>query len=483
MIGINSVIEFFLYLTLAFGLIAPITGVSNKESIWPLVISAISIGTFFIVAILTLYASLSHYLVFYNGLVIQDSFTSVILLGISITSIIFLVAVGNVGARWRSSPAMYSLIPLTLFGLFFLTGSNDALMLLASWLIVSLVSYIFVSLPDAKESKQAAIRYVMVGMIATLILIAWIAFLAITPKHAPMEFSFSSLLPLTKGSIRIASMAVLLFLAALGFKVGLFPFHWWLPQVYGRGDGRGISFVAGVIKLGFIAIIARTIVVFSYSIHGADPISNYTAIIVAVFAVATMIYGNISALTTRNFQMILSYSSMAHTGYIFAAIAAAAYFAGIGNPVLLKLALFAVALQTIAYGIAKTPLFAFVGDSNKRLSDLQGMLSSHPVAAVSILILLLSLLGVPPFMGFWGKVYLFISTSGYSLWLVLIALINSGISSVYYIIASREIVSKGKSNVKLSKTYTVALLIGAIAIIVLGIYSPFLLKSISSIYY
>ncbi|AFZ71144.1 NADH:ubiquinone oxidoreductase subunit 2 (chain N) [Caldisphaera lagunensis DSM 15908] len=478
-----GIIEFFLYVTLAASLLAPIFGIKNDKSVWPASIGAIGIGTFFVVSILTFYASLTNYLTFYNGLVIQDSFTALILLGASIASIIYIIAIGNDGLKWSSRPALYSLIPLVLFGLFFLSGATDALMIIASWLLVSVASYVFVSLPDGKESKEASIRYIMVGMIGTLILVFWAAVFAISPRADTNVFLLTSLAPTTKVGLSLAGLSILLIIAALGFKVGLFPFHWWLPSVYGRGDGRGISFVAGVIKLGFIAIITRAIVLMASSINGSSSIASYAALLIAFLAVASMIYGNIAALTSRNFQVILAYSSMAQVGYIFAAIAAAAYFAGNSDMNLLKLALFAVALQSIAYGIAKTPLFAFVGKTKRELSDLHGLLSANPAAAISASILLFSLLGIPPLLGFWGKLYLFLSASGYSVWLVLIALINSGISAVYYIIASRELLSKGENHITVGKGYTAALIISALALLIIGLYAPFLLKSIINIYY
>ncbi len=478
-----GIIEFFLYLTLAMGLISPILGIRNDKSDWPVVMGIVGIGTFFVVSLLSLYASFQNILIFYNGLVIQDSFTSLILLGSSIASIIYIIAVGKDGLKWSSRPALYSLIPLVLFGLFFLSGATDALMILASWLLVSVASYVFVSLPDGKESKEASIRYIMVGMIGTLILAFWVASFAISPRPDSSSFLLTSLIPTTKSGFSIVGLTVLLLIAALGFKVGLFPFHWWLPSVYGRGDGRGISFVAGIIKLGFIAIITRSIVIMASSINGISPIASYAALLIAFLSVASMVYGNIAALTSRDFQVILSYSSMAQVGYIFAAIAAAAYFSGNSEISLLRLALFAVALQSIAYGIAKTPLFAFVGKTKRELSDLHGLLSSNPAAAISASILLFSLLGIPPLLGFWGKLYLFLSASGYSIWLVLLALINSGISAVYYIIASREILSKGENKITVGKGYTAALIISALALIIIGLYAPFLLKSIVNIYY
>jgi NADH-quinone oxidoreductase subunit N len=471
-------VEFLLYLTLAASLIAPVTSpLGRRENVAPVIVAAIGVGSFATLTGLLLYATASAPVQFYGGLVVQDSFTSLLLLGAALAAITYMIAIGVEGLQWTSSPSLYSLIPLTLFGSFFLAGAANLLVILASWLLVSVVSYVVIASSDVKEAKGAAVRYAFVGIVATLILATSLAFYSIASGSYVL-----SLTPLSAGSgaaREVAALSVILLLAALGFKVGLFPFHWWLPSVYGRGDGRTVSFVAAVVKLAFIAVLGRALLVLSYG----SPLAGDVALTVAVLAVATMTYGNVAAFTSRDLQVILAYSSMAQVGYILAALAAAAYFAGNLELSMLRLALYAVALQSIAYAIAKAPLFAFTGSTARELERLRGLMGVSPAAAVSASVLLYSLLGVPPLLGFWGKLYLFLSTSGYTVWLTLAALINSGVSAVYYIIASRELLTKQeRPPTPPARKYNIALVIAALLILVLGIVAPLFMSSLISVY-
>jgi NADH-quinone oxidoreductase subunit N len=474
----ESTVEFLLYLTLAASLIAPVTSpLGRRENVTPAIVAAIGVGSFATLTGLLLYATASAPVQFYGGLVVQDSFTSLLLLGAALAAITYMIAIGVEGLQWASSPSLYSLIPLTLFGSFFLAGAANLLVILASWLLVSVVSYVVIASSDAKEAKGAAVRYAFVGIVATLILATSLAFYSIASGSYVL-----SLTPLSGGpgaAREVAALSVILLLAALGFKVGLFPFHWWLPSVYGRGDGRTVSFVAAVVKLAFIAVLGRALLVLSYG----SPLAGDVALTVAVLAVATMTYANVAAFTSRDLQVILAYSSMAQVGYILAALAAAAYFAGNLEVSMLRLALYAVALQSIAYAIAKAPLFAFTGSTARELERLRGLMGVSPAAAVSASVLLYSLLGVPPLLGFWGKLYLFLSTSGYTVWLTLAALINSGVSAVYYIIASRELLTKQEhSPTPPAMKYKIALVIAALLILVLGIVAPLFMSSLISVY-
>jgi len=471
-------VEFLLYLALAASLIAPVTSpLGRRENVAPVIVATIGVGSFATLTGLLLYATASAPVQFYGGLVVQDSFTSLLLLGAALAAITYMIAIGVEGLQWTSSPSLYSLIPLTLFGSFFLAGAANLLVILASWLLVSVVSYVVIASSDVKEAKGAAVRYAFVGIVATLILVASLAFYSIASGSYVL-----SLTPLSAGSgtaREVAALSVILLLAALGFKVGLFPFHWWLPSVYGRGDGRTVSFVAAVVKLAFIAVLGRALLVLSYG----SPLAGDAALTVAVLAVATMTYGNVAAFTSRDLQVILAYSSMAQVGYILAALAAAAYFAGNLELSMLRLALYAVALQSIAYAIAKAPLFAFTGSTARELERLRGLMGVSPAAAVSASVLLYSLLGVPPLLGFWGKLYLFLSTSGYTVWLTLAALINSGVSAVYYIIASRELLTKQeRPPTPPAMKYKIALVIAALLILVLGIVAPLFMSSLISVY-
>ncbi len=110
-------------------------------------------------------------------------------------------------------------------------------------------------------------------------------------------------------------------------------------------------------------------------------------------------------------------------------------------------------------------------------------MKSSPLSAVTASVLLYSLLGVPPLLGFWGKLYMFLAAVGFSVWLALAALINSGVSSVYYIIASREMLRKDYEATPKPRTrYAVALLIASLLVVLLGLVAPLTFRGIISIY-
>ncbi|MEM2223801.1 MAG: proton-conducting transporter membrane subunit [Acidilobaceae archaeon] len=456
--------EILVYITLASSLIIPLMdalGYGRSRAV--VIVSWVGVASFTIASIILL--STSSVNEFYAGLVVHNSFTSLILLGASIAAILVLIAVNMDAIVWPSNPAFYSLIPLILFGLFYLAGANSIITIIASWLLVSVASYVMVALPGDRESRLAAIRYVFIGATATLIIALWAsttligAGIELITPIKPREFKSEAFLVLS------------LALAAFGFKLGVVPFHWWLPSVYGRADGRPIAIVAGIVKLGFIALIVRII---SESFAG----SLDAAFIIALIAIATMTYGNIAALTTLDLQRLLAYSSIAHVGYIISALTV--IIAEPNSPVS-KLALAGVAIQSIAYTLAKTPLFTLVAEAGRELEgELRGLLARDNTTAISSTILLASLLGIPPLIGFWGKLFIFLPLASYSIILLIVALVNSGISSVYYIRALRNVVTPATTQQSriIRDRYRAVVVISAIATIILGLIAPIIIRLI-----
>ncbi len=463
------------YIVLAISLIIPLVAVAKTRTsrIIPL-LSWIAVIIFAVSSSILLMKTLDKPVSFYNGLVVHDKFTSFILLGMSLTAILGLAAAGKDPLLWESSPGFYSLLPLALFGAFIISGATDALTVVAAWLLVSVISYVYIALPPDKESRAAALRYILLGAIATLFLVIWLA--ANTTVASIQNLAGLTIAPLTAD--KISGLALAAFIAALGFKTGIAPFQWWVPSVYGRADGRVVSIVAGVLKLAFIALLARVIYLMAGGTLVQNTVAPFTApvsgrtiaLVLAVLAVASMTYGNIAALTTQDLRALLAYSAIAQIGYIVAALAALAYFAT-SSPRLAEYALAAVALQTVAYGLAKAPLFALTS-VDKRLSTLRGLLGKNRIAGASAGILLFSLLGMPPMLGFWGKIYMFIAVAGFSAVLVVIAFINSAISSAYYVRASRDLLSSEEAQVEVPSEIEIAIVAAAALIILFGFMAP-----------
>ncbi|MEB3779805.1 MAG: hypothetical protein GSR85_06200 [Desulfurococcales archaeon] len=474
---IERVVEVLIYVTLVASLAVPLIysfGVRRVRV--HLAIAFASTILYTIAGVILLSLAGNGQVRFYNGLVVHDSFTSAMVLGSGLTALLVLMSIERKASYWSTHPALYSLLPLTLFGVFYLAGAMDTLVVLAGWLLVSVISYVIVALPDDLDSAVASSRYIMVGAVATLLIGLWAASNVVVASSVGLEgFRLSSYT-----DDKISALAFTAIIAALGFKVGVAPFHWWLPSVYGRGDGRVIAVVAGIAKLGFIAVIARIIVEASRSplAYAGVPASKYIAAGLAALAVATMTYGNIAALTPRNVQAILAYSSIAQVGYILVGLSAAAYFADT-SPEATSIALAAVALQSIAYALAKAPLFAMIPEAGRDLADLKKLAARGRGVTLAVMMLILSLLGLPPLLGFWGKLYLFLAAAGYSLLLVAIALVNSGISSAYYIRMIREMLRTEQAGEKaeITDTTEASLIIAAILITLLGITAPLLIQS------
>ncbi len=360
----------------------------------------------------------------YDSLMVIDGFAAMMsFIAWLVGMIVFLASILK-SSEWPSFPALQSLIPLVVLGSFLLASTTDLVLLIVLWILVSVTSYVIIALPKDKISADSAIKYGIMGGVATAFLVIWLGLhLASSGSLSLDMYSVHSLIPL----------AVLLLMVAIGFKTGVVPFHWWLPDVYGLSNGYAVSVVVGPIKVGILAFLARAL----YNV--LEP-SIQTAYLLSFLAAITMTYGNIAAFTTRDLQRMMAYSSIAHIGYILTPLAVLAL-----PDAPRELAIASIAVHVFAYTIAKASIFPFLGLCRRdigstHLERLRGLAASNRLLAFSISILLLSLLGVPPLLGFWGKLYMFKAAMAIP-WLVLVALINSGFSSIYYAIAIRELLS------------------------------------------
>jgi len=471
-----DIVQTLYYIVIGLGIgIPPLTAILGKKNIGIAVVGWISVITATIADAFMVYATRSGSLQFFQGSVVHDKFTAFINLGAALAAIISLIAASSKPLKWPSSPAYYSLMPLVLFGVFVVSGATNAFIVLASWLLLSVLAYVYIALPFERNSRAAAVRYILLGAVATLFLAVWVALNSIMASYESLQTYFEISV---FSAQRISGLALMAFIAALGFKMGVVPFHWWLPSVYGRARGSVVAVVAGVIKLGFIALFARVIYMMAGGMGGARYLTitglrgaELAALAIAVLSVATMTYGNIAALTTDRLRALLAYSSIAHIGYILAAVAALVYFQSHGNPGLAGYALAAIAVQTAAYGIAKSALFP-LADNADSITELRGLFAGDRQAGVAAAILLLSLLGMPPMLGFWGKLFMFIAVAGYSVILVIAAFINSAVSSGYYARVARDLLSGGETARDVEGSVRAALIIGALLILALGLVAP-----------
>ncbi len=264
-------------------------------------------------------------------------------------------------------------------------------------------------------------------------------------------------------------LALLLMIAALSFDASLFPFNLWIPDVYTGAATNITAMLAGINKkVAFIALFeVLFIVMFRF-------VGTYS-IIFQILAIVTMFFGNITALVQTNVKRLFAYSSISQAGYIAIGIAAGTAY-GITASI----------VQITAHMFMIIGSFAIVlwleSKKMKTIEDYNGLNSRNSLMAISLTIFMLSMIGIPPLLGFTGKFLLFTSAINSNLiWLALIGIINSFISVYYYAKVIFAMYSRREKNVLRSDwTISTVVVFCLIVIILFGIFPQQLLNLASS---
>jgi NADH-quinone oxidoreductase subunit N len=281
--------------------------------------------------------------------------------------------------------------------------------------------------------------------------------------------SIRALASLDASLMPVALLAVALFIAGFGFKMGLVPFHMWLPDAY-EGSPTTIAalLAAGTKKAGFAAAI-RVIVLGMFALN-----LDWT-LALAVIAVFTMTLGNLGALVQRSVPRILAYSSIAQAGYIMIGIALAPYSDQALTGSLFHIINHAV-MQSAGFIAAAAVATALASYS---LEKYRGLGKRMPITAVALSVSLLALAGVPPLNGFWSKLTLFEAgiNSGplveWGPWLAIAGVLNSALSLGYYAWIIRKMYMEeapDMSKVKEPRAIVAVLVFAIVFMVGFGIY-------------
>ncbi|MEM0188620.1 MAG: NADH-quinone oxidoreductase subunit NuoN [Saccharolobus sp.] len=359
--------------------------------------------------------------------------------------------------NWSTRSSMLSLISLSILGIIYMSFANNIIIILTTWAISSAASYAITMLHKDYMSVDAGIKYLIMGLVSSsLMIIGFASYLVATDS---LFFTTNVIYrDLFYFAITFISISFL-------FKIGVFPFQAWLPDVYTYSDRISVAFISSVGKLVGIIPLFRVI-------YLSDP--NIVEIVIfVIISILSMIIGNITAFSRRDIASILSFSSISQMGYILIGFAM--------FPISPDIAIVGILIQSLAYGIAQVGLFGILSHVEKvsgtsDLSGLRGMASIDKPLAFSLTVLILSLLGIPPIFGFWGKLFLFESSFSFP-WYTIIAVLNSAISAGYYIPIIREIFREGEFELTKSSERDSALA-SAILSIILGIIIPLVFQAL-----
>lgn len=314
----------------------------------------------------------------------------------------------------------YALLLFTVCGAICMFSFQNITMLFLGIEILSIPLYVLAgSRRDNTHSNEAALKYFLMGAFATGILLFGTALVYGATASFDLKTIAANLAD-GRPATNMLHIGILLMLVGLSFKISAVPFHFWAPDVYTGSPNTVTVFMATVVKTaGFAA--------FFKLFNGAfGPAAGFWEVPVAAVAAVTMTLANLTALFQNDFKRMMAYSSISHAGYLLLGVLAGGNM-GAG----------AILLYTFAYSLATICAFgAYMAVSEPRLDGsfgvFNGLEKKSPLLAAIMAISMLSLAGIPPTAGFFGKYFVFSAVFNKYPWLVVLAVINSAISIYYY---------------------------------------------------
>jgi NADH-quinone oxidoreductase subunit N len=325
-------------------------------------------------------------------------------------------------------PEYYLFLTICVSGLLMLVSSVDVITLIIALEVSAFPLYLMVPMRREREGQrtqmESAIKYVMFGVAANGIMLFGFSYLFGLTGTTSLPVLLPKLLPVIHSPVAIAGLA--LTLCGFYYKLAIFPFHFWTPDVYQGASNETAGLIASLPKIGGVAVLVRFVSL-------ATPDNKTLALLLTILAVGSMCYGNLIALMQKDFKRMLGFSGIAHAGYAlmgFVALSEPGYSAAVYYIIgylLMVLACFVVICKVSRDG------------TNVGIEELAGLHRRAPLLAVTLAVGVFALAGIPPFVGFMGKLTLLSAALAKGhLALVIIAVVNAAIAVYYYLGVIRE---------------------------------------------
>ncbi len=377
----------------------------------------------------------------------------------------------------------FALLLLATVGMMLLASTEELLMIFASLELVSLSLYILVAFDkSSRQSAEAAMKYFLFGgMSAAFLLFGFSLLYGLTgttyvPRMAHKLFSL--------GPDPLATVALVMVVIGFGFKVAAVPFHLWAPDAYQGAPLPSAAFIASGSKVASFYVFAKVLLLGFSQLGWGDSnnaVSGWIPLL-SVIAAISMVLGNLAAIRQTSVRRLLAYSAVAHAGYMLVG------FLALGGDAFASMLFYVTtyALTTVgAFGVLGVVESQVGGD---QLKDFAGLARRAPVLSACLMVFLLSLAGIPPLAGFFGKFYLFAAalTNDASslpfLWLIVLGIAMSCVSLYYYLQVLKQVfVVEADANARpLAVPFLVhaVVVLLAAAVILLGCVPGWLLDTI-----
>ena len=378
----------------------------------------------------------------------------------------------------------YTIMLFSIIGMMLIAHSNHLLVLFIGVESMSICFYILAGFIRTREKAvEAAIKYFLLGSFASGFLLYGIAL--VYGSTASMDLSvISAFIKFTPTISIYFPIGIALIIIGLAFKVAAFPFHQWAPDVYHGSPTVVSAFMSTAGKAAAIsAFITIASALFPFEAISQKIINNTHTVqlVIAAISAITMLLANFTALVQKNVKKMLSYSSVAHAGYLLMGIVSNSPEGKTG-----------IMFYIAAYTLMQIGAFIVIsvlerGDEKyMEVSDYAGLSKAHPWLAAMMAIFMFSLAGIPPFAGFIGKYYLFVATikSGFS-WLAIIAVISSIVSMYYYIglVLQMYFKEQGEKSLVADLGYSkITLAVVAIGTVLFGIFPSLIIDVVYKLF-
>jgi len=339
----------------------------------------------------------------FGGSFISDPLARVLkLFAVAAVATVFLYSRPYLRARGLHHGEFYVLGLFGLLGIMVLVSGYSLLVSYLGLELLSLSLYALVAFDrDSPVAAEAAMKYFVLGAIASATLLYGMSL--VYGVTGTLNIGDLRLAMIAQGDAVALWVGVAFLVAGVAFKFGAVPFHMWVPDVY-QGPPTAVTLYVGTApKIGALALVIRLLA------EGAVGLAPIWEVMLSALAVLSLVLGNVAAIAQTNFKRMLAYSTIAHVGFILLGVVA-------GSPAGIQAALF----YTLVYVIMAAGSFGFLvllssrGEEVEQIDDLRGLWQRSPWFALMLLLLMVSMIGVPPLAGFYAK------------WWVLSALLNAG---------------------------------------------------------
>lgn len=419
----------------------------------------------------------------FTQLLIYDSFTTFfralllffVVLFCLMTRLSLLVAIDD-------ETDFYALVLGATLGMLLMASANHLLIVFLAVEMASVPSYVLAGIMKGRRhSSEAALKYVVYGAGAAGVMLYGISLLSglLGSAHLPTMAQQLAALDLpeqiadgTAGpTLRLLALGGLMILVGLAFKLSAVPFHFWCPDVFTGAAAEINAFLSVASKAAALALLVRVAIGFGFiptwaapvpepvvtagvfsvasevsvtatdKLAALEPVRSFMVYLLALIAAVTCTFGNLAAFGQRNIKRMLAYSTIAHAGYMIMPVAAALATA-VSAPDVAREAISSLTFYLVLYLFMNLGAFAVVAFlrnaiGSEEIADYAGLMRHSPALVLAFSAILVSLIGLPPLAGFWGKVTVFLALvkagGPLMITLLVIAALNTALSLVYYL--------------------------------------------------